>query len=214
MRVYRSVAPIYFRRHYWIDCIVGCIICVSVNLGLDYLFNHDKPAPYALVGKDLILEMGLFHLIMPIVFVLSTGFIRKEIIKGNNRAVDPKALEDTLAKRLFLFSISEPKWTKRIPLFIAQSLAVPGAIAFLLVIFFCWCAEDFQSLSEHNCSTNDIWQRLAWTELWKGICFLYMHAVNYAAAHNAAQPELGVIDDGSAEASLAHDIKPVDYATS
>ena len=181
MQAHKTLRPIYKTRHYFGDMLVGAIITVVLNYYLDKQSYSQQEAPYTITATGLLLEMAIFHTLLPIVFILSTGMIRKEILNGKNLPVERAALENTWWKKVFL--TAEPSWTKRIPLFIGMSFVCPGILALSGVMVFC-------AVSSHGCTTSDLEQRVLWTQCWKLLCWLYMHAVNYAAAHNASQPEL------------------------
>jgi hypothetical protein len=213
MRVYMSFRPLYFSTHFALTLLVSVVVCVLVNLGIDYLFNYDKSPPFRVPDINLVGELLIFHFVVPpLILLTGTGGLRKDILAGKRKAVHPSCYKRYLLQKIFLFSMSEPNWKKRWILFSIQSLIFPGFAIFVSVVFFCWCAVDFGSLSNSACSTPTLWGRLAITEAWKGLSTGYLIAVNYGSAHHADQPELSGYFAGENDHALSTSVPQMDYS--
>lgn len=186
---YRSVWPIYPTPFFVANIIITVVCTVGVNYGVDYGMNKDKTELAVINGQSFFIGVLVVVLIIDFISFFGAGGVRQRIIDGKANPVAQAALCDTLFKRVFLFALAVPNWKDRLPRFIAQTLVFPGLFVVIGVYMICWFSTGCKTLPSNACVVP-LHEYLAYTVAWKAVIAASVVTLNFAAAHNDAQPEL------------------------
>ena len=198
-----SVSALLGTSGFIIDCVANAVITVAINAAIDYYVVGGRPEVEKgelppLLHLGTIVDVLMFTTIMATLQFAQSGK-HTDAIKGGKDAPLATVAVGTW-KLLGLIPGAPPlgrEGKRRYVSFLTYCLLLPGCTCFALILGSCYAYKTASGDSFGGATGTQLQecrvplvQHVAWTEAWKCFVAVWVHAMNYVAAHDDRQAAL------------------------